>query len=61
MNQVKITKKVKKEDNTKNSTSSIKIPYAGRKASLPIIGVLVGAVYSVVAKKKMLNNRNIAI
>ena len=54
-------KEIKKENNTKNNTSSIKIPYAGRKASLPIIGVLVGAVYSVVAKKKMLNNRNIAI
>ncbi len=54
-------KESKKEDNTKNNTSSIKIPYAGRKASLPIIGVLVGAVYSVVVKKKILNNRNIAI
>ena len=57
----KNNKESKKEDNTKNNISSIKIPYAGRKASLPIIGVLVGAVYSVVAKKKMLNNRNIAI
>ena len=57
----KNNKESKKENDAKNSTSSIKIPYAGRKASLPIIGVLVGAVYSVITKKKMLNNRNIAI
>ncbi len=50
-----------KENNTKNSTNIKKIPYAGRKASLPIIGVLLGVVYSVVTKKKMLNIRNIAI
>ena len=54
-------KEIKKENDNKNNTSGIKIPYAGRKASLPIIGVLVGAVYSVVTKKKMLNKRNIAI
>ena len=50
-----------KENNTKNSTNIKKIPYAGRKVSLPIIGVLLGVVYSVVTKKKMLNIRNIAI
>ena len=54
-------KEIKKENDNKNNTSGIKIPYAGRKAGLPIIGVLVGAIYSVVTKRKMLNNRNIAI